>query len=81
MFASKLGINNLTAILDYNNLQGYGRPTEICSYEPIIDKWKAFGWHVMEIDGHNIGQIAEALDKADKVKVKPVMIVANTITL
>jgi len=46
--------------------------------EPAADKWSAFGWHVIEIDGHNMEQILNALDKAESVKGKPTMIIANT---
>lgn len=77
MFASKLGLDNVTAIIDYNNLQGYGRPNEICYYEPVIDKWKAFGWGVYAVDGHNFKEILAAFKKAHHGK--PKIIVAKTI--
>ncbi|ODS30338.1 MAG: hypothetical protein SCARUB_04555 [Candidatus Scalindua rubra] len=77
LFAPKLGINNLTAILDYNNLQGYGRPSEICQYEPIVDKWKAFGWEVCRINGHNFSEIVCALKVPNNGR--PKIIVADTI--
>lgn len=77
LFAPKLGIDNLTAIVDFNNLQGYGRPTEICNYEPVIDKWKAFGWEVYRVNGHNFEEIINALDKPNNGK--PKMIIADTI--
>jgi len=77
LFASKLGIDNLTAILDYNNLQGYGRPNEICSYEPVVDKWKAFGWEVFRANGHNFNEIITAFKKPNNGR--PKIIVADTI--
>jgi transketolase len=77
LFASKLGIDNLTAILDYNNLQGYGRPTEICHYEPVADKWKAFGWETCEVDGHDFRGIMEGLKKPNNGK--PKIIIAKTL--
>jgi transketolase len=76
-FASKLGIDNFTAIIDYNNLQGYGRPCEICSYEPITDKWKAFGWHAIEVDGHDMESLVSAFKESSNGK--PKVIIAHTI--
>ncbi|MBF0558793.1 MAG: transketolase [Nitrospirae bacterium] len=77
LFASKLGIDNFTAIIDYNNLQGYGRPCEICSYEPVSEKWKAFGWHAIEVDGHDMGSLAGAFEEDHNGK--PKVIIAHTI--
>ncbi|MBT6051484.1 MAG: transketolase [Candidatus Scalindua sp.] len=77
MFASKLGIDNFTVILDHNNLQGYGRPKDICKYEPVIDKWKAFGWETYRINGHNFNEIRKALKGSNRKK--PKIIVADTI--
>lgn len=53
MMASRLGLDNFTAILDYNNLQGYGTVNDVCFFEPIFDKWEAFGWCVCPVDGHD----------------------------
>lgn len=77
LFASKLGIDNFTAIIDYNNLQGYGKPCEICSYEPISDKWKAFGWHAIEVDGHDMESVVSAFKESHNGK--PKVIIAHTI--
>lgn len=76
LFASKLGIDNFTAFLDYNNLQGYGRPNEICSFEPVVDKWKSFGWDVYKIDGHDFAEINHALQQPNHRK--PKIIIAKT---
>lgn len=76
LFASKLGIDNVTAVMDYNNLQGYGRPTEICHFEPVIDKWKAFGWDAQRINGHDFFEIAKAFKKPHRGK--PKIIIADT---
>lgn len=76
LFGSKLGLDNFTAIMDYNNLQGYGRAREICSFEPIKSKWEAFGWHVSDIDGHNYEAI-QAACKEDS-RGKPKIIIAHT---
>ncbi len=75
MLAPKLGLNNLTVIMDHNNLQGYGRATELVEFYPIKEKWESFGWHCIVIDGHNYEEIEDALSlECDK----PKMIVANT---
>jgi transketolase len=77
LFASKLKIDNLTAILDYNNLQGYGHPREICSFEPIMDKWRAFGWQPYKVNGHNFSEIIAAFEKPHNEK--PKIIIADTV--
>lgn len=76
MFSPKLGLDNFTAIMDYNNLQGYGRARELCSFHPIAQKWEAFGWHVIEADGHD----PEALEAAchEDSHGKPKIIIAHT---
>jgi len=79
MTAAFYKLDNLVAILDKNGVQATGPIVERYDTNPHPDKWKAFGWHVMEIDGHDVQQIADALDKADQVKGQPVMIVANTV--
>jgi transketolase len=61
MLAPRLGVSNLTAIVDYNNLQGYGRPTELMHFEPVEDKWRAFGWNVVSANGHDFDEIHGAL--------------------
>ena len=76
LFAPKFGLDNFTAIIDYNNLQGYGRACELCSYEPVKDKWEAFGWHAIEIDGHDFKQLRKAFK--EKTKGKPKVIIART---
>ena len=72
-------LDNLVAIMDKNGVQATGPIVERYDTNPHPEKWKAFGWHVMEIDGHDVRQIADALDKADEVMGKPVMIVAHTV--
>jgi transketolase len=76
LFAPKLGIDNFTAIIDYNNLQGYGRAKEICHFEPLRAKWEAFGWQVEEADGHNFSAILRALDASHQGR--PKVIIAYT---
>lgn len=79
MTAAFYKLDNLVAILDKNLVQASGPIVERYNTNPHPEKWKAFGWHVMEIDGHDVRQVAVALDAADQVVGKPVMIVAHTI--
>lgn len=79
MTAAKYHLDNLTAVLDCNGVQLDGMVADIMPLEPVVDKWKAFGWHVLEIDGHDIRQILEALDTASKIHGGPTMIVARTV--
>jgi len=72
-------LDNLVSFLDHNGLQIDGPINEVLSPEPVADKWRAFGWHVEEIDGHNFAEIIGALQKAREVKGKPTMIVAKTV--
>ena len=76
LFAPKLGIDNFTAIMDYNNLQGYGRARDICAFEPVTAKWRAFGWHTIEIDGHDHKALYDAL--MEDSRSRPKMIIART---
>lgn len=77
LFGSKLGLDNFTVILDYNNLQGYGRAKEICSYEPVRDKWEAFGWNTAIVNGHDISALRQAFK--ERTKNKPNIIIADTV--
>jgi len=79
MFASQYKLDNLVAILDNNGLQIDGLVNEIVSIEPIADKWKAFGWEVIEVDGHDVSSLVQAFEIADKIKHKPAIIIAKTI--
>jgi transketolase len=76
--ASKFHLNNLTVILDYNDVQLDGAVHEIMPLEPLADRWKAFNWHVVEINGHNIRQVAEALDLTNEIHSQPTIIIAHT---
>jgi len=76
--ASKYRLGNLTAILDYNGIQQTGATADVLPIEPIVDKWQSFGWHVQEIHGHNVGEILNALDRADEVHARPSIIIART---
>ncbi len=78
MAASHYKRDNLCAIIDCNGLQIDGKTSEVMNLEPIKDKWQAFGWHTIEIDGHNVREILEAFEEAKTVKQKPTIIIANT---
>lgn len=79
MASSCYKIDNLTAILDRNRLMATGPIVERYNTNPIKEKWEAFGWQVLEIDGHDMSQIVAALDEAESIKGKPTLILANTV--
>lgn len=79
MFAGKYKVHNVTAIMDRNNIQIDGMTETIMPLEPIKDKYEAFNWHVIEVDGHNIEQVIDACNLAKAIYEKPVMIIAHTI--
>ena len=79
MFASSKSLSRVTAIIDFNKWQATGRTKEIMSLEPLLEKWKSFGWHAQEINGHNFAEIKDSLDEANSVNDKPSVIIANTI--
>jgi len=78
LVAAKYKLNNLKAILDYNGLQQTGSTVTVLPTEPVADKWQCFGWHTIEVDGHNMAKVLDALDRADEVHTRPVMIIART---
>ena len=78
MFAAHKGLGNLVAIVDNNGLQIDGPITEVCSPEPITDKFAAFGWHVITMDAHDFDSIEAAFDEASKVTDKPVAIIQKS---
>ncbi len=79
MAAAHHKLDNLVVILDKNQVQETGKTKDVMNIDPAPDKWKAFGFKVFDIDGHDMKKIVKALDEADEVKGKPTMIVANTI--
>jgi len=79
LFAAKNKLDNLICMLDRNYIQIDGDTEEIMPLDPIKDKYKAFNWHVIEIDGNDMKQILAALNKAKKNKRKPTMIIANNV--
>ena len=79
MFAAHYQLDNLVAIVDNNGLQIDGKITEVCSPEPITDKFAAFGWHVITMDAHDFDSIEKAFDEAEKISGKPVVIVQKSV--
>jgi len=79
MFAGKYNLSNLTSIVDRNNIQIDGHTEDVMPLEPLADKYKAFNWHVIEVDGHNIEEIIDAVDQARAVYENPTVIIAHTI--
>lgn len=79
MTAAHHNIDQVCAIVDYNKVQENGRTEDIKSLEPLVDKWKSFGWEVADVDGHNFDELMAALDRFDTIKGKPYVILANTI--
>lgn len=79
MAAAHFKVDNLVAVVDHNELQLDGWNRQIMNLEPLGEKWHSFGWHVIEIDGHNFAQILNALKEAKQIKGQPTVIVAHTI--
>ena len=79
MAASAFKLDRLVAILDRNGLQAMGAIEQRFDTNPLVEKWRAFGWHVVEIDGHDMQAIVDALNAVDAVKGRPKMILARTV--
>jgi transketolase len=79
MTAAHYKLDNLCALVDNNGLQIDGPVAKVMGVEPITDKWRAFGWEVIDVDGHDMAKLTAALDKAETVKGKPTMIVCRTV--
>lgn len=79
MTAAHYNVDNLCAVVDNNGLQIDGPVEEVMKISPICDKWTAFGWHAIEVDGHRMNDILKALDEAEGIKGKPSVIIAHTV--
>jgi len=79
LFAPHHQLNNLVVIVDYNKIQSFGKVADVLNLHPLDQKFKAFGWNVIEIDGHNHSEILVALNKSNLHPQKPTVIIANTI--
>lgn len=79
MFGAYHKVDNVCAIVDYNRIQLDGFVKDIMEIEPLVDKWRAFGWHTLECDGHDIPQVQAALAEAAATKGRPTVIIAHTV--
>jgi transketolase len=79
MTAHHYKLDNLCAFVDNNGLQIDGEVEKVMGIEPLGDKWRAFGWHVINVDGHNMSEILNALEEARKILDKPTAIIAKTV--
>jgi transketolase len=79
MYAGHRGLDNLCAIIDYNRKQIDGDVEDVCGIRPLADKWRAFRWNVIEIDGHDMPSILAAFDTARRQRGRPTVILAHTI--
>jgi transketolase len=79
MAGAKWQLDNLTAIVDKNGLQNDSFVADVMPVEPVADKWRAFGWRVIEIDGHDMAQIVAALETARTAKGQPIVVIACTV--
>jgi len=79
MLGGKRGLDNLVGLLDFNQVQQSDKVVNILDIDPVAKKWEAFGWRVIEIDGHDMGQVVDALDQAEETQGRPTMIVSHTI--
>lgn len=79
MFAGKNRLSNLTAVMDRNNIQINGMTEDVMPLEPIADKYRAFNWHVLEVDGHNLEAFIDAVEEAKAIYEKPTLVIAHTI--
>jgi transketolase len=79
MFAGKNKLSNLTALIDRNNIQIDGFTEDVMPLEPLKEKYESFGWHVLEINGHNFEQIVDAVSEAKVIHEKPTVVIAHTI--
>jgi transketolase len=77
--AAKHGLDNLTAIVDYNKLQSYGPVADVMPLEPLADKWRAFGWGVRECDGHDVAALERELRAVPFEKGRPSVLIAHTV--
>ena len=79
MFAAFHKVDNVVAIVDYNRIQLDGFVKDIMELEPLADKWRAFGWHVVEVDGHDVAALQKAFAEASATKGTPTVLLAHTI--
>ncbi|MBN2377182.1 MAG: transketolase [Sedimentisphaerales bacterium] len=79
LFGPQQRLDNFTAIIDFNKIQAMDRLEEIVSVSPLAEKWQAFGWSVRQVDGHDVGQLAEVLGSVPFEEGRPSMVIAHTV--
>jgi transketolase len=79
MFAPACGLGRLAVVIDYNKWQATGRSNDILELAPLKEKWQAFGWHAIEVDGHDLGALRTVLSRVPEGSGKPVAIIAHTV--
>lgn len=79
LFGAHHGLDNLTAIVDYNKIQSFGAVDEVLRLEPLAEKWAAFGWSAVEVDGHDLAAIGAALAASRRAQGKPLCVIAHTV--
>ncbi len=79
LFAAQFKLGRLTAVIDANGLQGFGAVSEVMGLEPLADKWRAFGWGVREVDGHDHAQLRGALSAPPDPAGRPSLVIARTV--
>ena len=79
MFAAQHKLSNLTIIVDFNGQQAFGKTKDVLDLDPFADKWRAFGWCAVEVDGHDTAALAVALDEAESRTGKPTAVIAHTV--
>lgn len=79
LFAPHHGLDNLVAIVDYNKIQSLGSVSEVLDLEPFADKWRSFGWDVVEVDGHDIAELHDALEALPLQPGRPTCVIAHTV--
>jgi transketolase len=79
MMAPAHRLDHLAVVVDYNKWQATDRSNQVMALDPLPDKWKAFGWHAIEVDGHDLGALLGALEEAYRPRAKPTAVVAHTV--
>lgn len=79
LFAPHRRLDNLLVLVDYNKIQSFGRVSEVLELEPFAEKWRAFGWHVVEIDGHDLAALERVLAALPAVSGRPTVVIAHTV--
>jgi transketolase len=79
LFAAHHKLHNLTVLVDWNKIQSFGRVSEVLNLDPLPAKWQAFGWNVLDVDGHNHQQLIESLQADTDAEGRPTVLLCNTV--